>query len=145
MRQYTRLFFLFSLLVSCLHATKKAEDRKITAMDESLAPNVYVSDTRFLFEGVIIPILRRDNTFLIFDLEIMRSKEDTYKQQQENKIPIIIDALIADLTPTLETFWDGRIQGLQDSLNKSILRVLRIKAPWVESVRVSNLRMQQPK
>lgn len=124
--------------------TPQAEARppKITQMDELKAPNVYMSDTRFIFEGLIISLFNNKNhSYLAFDLSIDR--EDTpQSKQHEDDIPVVIDTLISDLTPSLELFWNGSIEGMQDVLTKRITRVLQPKFKWIKGINVSNVRVQ---
>lgn len=136
------LQFLLGLLLLCNHIFAANVERKITQLDVLKAPNVYMSDTRFIFEGLIISLLKSNNhSYLAFDLEISREATG-YLKQQEEEIPNVIDALISDLTPSLGLFWNGKTDGLQDILTKRITRLLKPKFKWVQNIQVSNVRVQ---
>jgi hypothetical protein len=51
------LHFLIGLFIIFTSIAAETTEKKIVQMDALKAPNVYMSDTRFIFEGIIMLIL----------------------------------------------------------------------------------------
>ena len=62
-------------------------------------------------------------------------------ESQEEDIPLIIDTLLSDLTPTINLF-GAKSDTLQQSLQVRIDRILKAKFKWITGVKVLNMRIQ---
>jgi hypothetical protein len=143
-----KLYLILALTCSTLLAdsqeksTAEPKEKKMSQLDETLAPHVYMSEKRFIFESIIISLLHSNNrSYLVFDLEVERDSTYPLKRQEE-EIPLVIDTIISDLTPTLGLFWNGKTEGLRPGLEKRIATILNNKFKWANAIHVTNVRVQ---
>ena len=122
-------------------ATKTASSKPL-AVDEFKAPNVLRTKTQFRFKEVIISFLnKKDLSYLVFDLVLERDSTAPSEPQEED-VPLVIDALLSDLFPTINLFNPEKSTTLQQSLQQRIDRILRAKFKWISGVKVLNMRIQ---
>lgn len=144
-------FIIFTLQLGFvnLHAetnTSTTKETELSILDDSTAPQVYVSETQIAFERLIISLINKQNlAYLIFDLEVNRIASEKKDIEAQNKeIPNILDFIITDLTTALELFWNGLPnEGLQASINKRLTQKLKHKYPWVDNCLVLNFKIQE--
>jgi hypothetical protein len=111
-------------------------------LDELKAPNVFKTKSQFTFKEMIISFFsNKEVSYLVFDLVLERDATVPSEPQEED-VPLVIDALISDLFPTLNLFNPEKSTTLQQSLQQRIDRILRIKFKWITGVKVLNMRIQ---
>ncbi len=116
--------------------------KRVESLDKSLSPMVYMFDRKFSFDDISISLLQpKKRSYILFNMEIYRTEEARITDH-ESSIPLIIDLLVSDLTPTLQTYWDGKVSGVQQSIEKRINRRLKAQFTWIDRVRISNVRIQ---
>lgn len=127
-------------MFNCVDA--KAATEKYSIVDEKNFPNIFKNKTQFRFKEIIISFLNNKNlSYLIFDLILERDIKSSPDSQEED-LPIVVDALLSDLFPTINLFNPEENDTLQQSLQQRIDRVLKAKFKWITGVKVLNTRIQ---
>ena len=127
-------------MFNCVDA--KTATEKYSIVDEKNFPNIFKNKTQFRFKEIIISFLNNENlSYLIFDLILERDITSPPDSQEED-LPIVVDALLSDLFPTINLFNPEKNDTLQQSLQQRIDRVLKAKFKWIRGVTVLNTRIQ---